>query len=456
MCVPARDVFRKLSELAPRKSMDYYPRMHTTAELPVGRIEIDHLRRPVSEAQVADLIDSITRLGLLQPLVVTTKNKLVAGRHRLEAVRRLEWATVPVVVVELSDLEARLAAVDENLVRNDLSRLERFEHVVARAELVAALGQRKKVGRPRNTDTVSGFARTTNDIAAASGLSGRTLQRATKIVTAVPEDVREKLKSSPLADSTTELMRLSRLPVKDQRAVAARVVAGESGAVNDLFLAVKRERRAKDASRQAARQIDVGENVHVGQFEELAHVIPDGEVALFLCDPPYADVPLYGRLAQLAAKKLRPGGWLTTYCSTHLLPHVMRELGDHLTYYWTISIRCTGGGKQYNGFRVRGGWKPVLVVQKSPKTLPPDWLNDFHFGAGSEKGHHDWEQPVEESQYVIERLTNPGDLVVDPTCGSGSALVAAKLAGRRWIGIDSDEAAAKVARLRLRECHRGL
>jgi ParB-like chromosome segregation protein Spo0J len=429
--------------------------MHTTAQLPVERIEVDHLRRPVSDAQVADLIDSITRLGLLQPLVVTTKNKLVTGRHRLEAVRRLGWVAVPVVVVELSDLEARLAAVDENLVRNDLTRLERFEHVVQRAELVAALGQRKKAGRPRNADTVSGFTQTTADIAAASGLSGRTLQRAAKIVTAIPEDVRDKLKTSPLADSTTELLRLSRLPVNDQRAVAARVVAGENGAVNDLVLSVKRERRAKDAACQTTRQFDGGENVHVGQFEERASVIPDGEAALFLCDPPYADVPLYGRLAQLAAKKLRPGGWLTTYCATHLLPHVMRELGDHLTYYWMISIRCTGVNKQYNGFRVRGGWKPVLVYQKPPKTLPPDWLNDFHFGAGSQKGHHDWEQPVEEASYLIDRLTNPGDLVVDPTCGSGSALVAAKLAGRRWAGIDSDEAAAKVARLRLRECRSG-
>lgn len=114
------------------------------------------------------------------------------------------------------------------------------------------------------------------------------------------------------------------------------------------------------------------------------------------------------------------------------------------------------GTSQVTGFRVRGGWKPVLVSQTSPTTLPPDWITDFHFGAGSRKDHHDGEQPVDEARYLIDRLTNGGNLIVDPTCGSGSALIAAKLAGRRWVGIDSDEAAAKVARLRLRECHRGL
>ena len=369
--------------------------MNTIIHLPVDQIEVGHLRRPVSESQVADLIDSISRLGLLQPPVVTPGHTLVAGRHRLEAVKRLGWATVPVVVAELSDLQARLAAVDENLVRNDLTRLERFEHVVHRAELVAALGQRKRVGRPRKADTVSGFPKTTEDIAAASGLSGRTLQRAAKIVGAIPEAVGERLKGSPLADSTTELLRLSRLPAEDQTAIAERVAAGERGAVNDLHLAVKRKRRGEEAIRQASLQPGDGLDIHVGPFERLGHVIPDDGVALFLCDPPYADIPLYTRLGQLAARKLRPGGWLVTYCSTHLLAQVVRELGESLAYYWTLAIRCTGVSKQMNGFRVRSGWKPVLVFQKPPKTLPPDWLNDFHVGAGNEKDHHRWEQPVE-------------------------------------------------------------
>lgn len=80
--------------LAPTQPSAYD--MKAPTQLLVNRIAVGHLRRPVSEAQVNDLVDSISRLGLLQPLVVTTANELVAGRHRLEAVKRLGWNTVPV------------------------------------------------------------------------------------------------------------------------------------------------------------------------------------------------------------------------------------------------------------------------------------------------------------------------------------------------------------------------
>lgn len=425
--------------------------MIATTLLSVDRIEVGHLRRPVAAAQVADLIASISQLGLLQPVIVSAQHKLIAGRHRLEAVRRMGWDTVPVVVVELSELEARLATLDENLVRNELSRLDRFEHLVHRAELVAALGQRKRAGRPRKADTVSGFLQSTDNLAAASGLSGRTLQRAAKIVAAIPEDVRQQLKDTPLADSTTELLRLSRLPVADQQAVAARVAAGESGAVNDLFLAVKRSRRKEDAARLRPLHDGDDQHVHVGEFQKLGRHIPAGSATLFLCDPPYADLTIYADLGRFTATKLRPGGWLATYCSTHTLDKVMEALGASLRFYWMISIRCTGMSKQMNGFRVRSGWKPLLIYQRPPKTLPPDWINDSYFGGGDQKDHHAWEQPVTEASYLIDRLTDPGDLVVDPTCGSGTALVAAKLAGRRWLGIDSDASAVEIARCRLAE-----
>jgi ParB family chromosome partitioning protein len=426
--------------------------MTLTIHLPVSEITFGHRRRAVNRAHVVDLAESIRTLGLLQPLVVTTGYMLVAGRHRLEAVKLLNWTTVPVLVADLTHLQAEVAVLDENLVRNDLSRLERFEHVVARADLIDALGQRRRTGRPRKSDTVSGLQKTTDEIAGVSGLSGRTLQRATKIVTAIPEDVRDELKGTVLADSTTELLRLSRLSRDDQRAVAKLVHSGMKGAVNDLVLAVKRQRRQEEATRQLRLQVVDEENIHVGRFEENSHVIEDGSVALFLADPPYADVAIYGQIGRLASEKLRPGGWVAAYCSTHLLGEVIRQLSENLAYFWTVAIRCSGASKQCNAFRVRSGWKAVLVFQKPPRVKPPDWINDFHVGSGAMKNHHHWEQPVEEAKYLIDRLTNPGDLVADVTCGSGSSLVAAKLAARKWVGIDADPEAVRVARLRLREC----
>ena len=45
--------------------------------------------------------------------------------------------------------------------------------------------------------------------------------------------------------------------------------------------------------------------------------------------------------------------------------------------------------------------------------------------------------------------TDPGDLVLDPTCGSGTTAYVAESWGRRWITIDSSRVAAAIARQRL-------
>jgi adenine-specific DNA-methyltransferase len=60
---------------------------------------------------------------------------------------------------------------------------------------------------------------------------------------------------------------------------------------------------------------------------------------------------------------------------------------------------------------------------------------------------------VQTSAKVIERcllmVTDPGDLVLDPTCGSGTTAFAAETWGRRWITIDTSRVAASIARERL-------
>jgi site-specific DNA-methyltransferase (adenine-specific) len=51
---------------------------------------------------------------------------------------------------------------------------------------------------------------------------------------------------------------------------------------------------------------------------------------------------------------------------------------------------------------------------------------------------HPNQKPVSLVEYFINTYTGPGDLVLDPTAGSGTALVAAKRLGRRYIGYETD------------------
>ncbi len=53
-------------------------------------------------------------------------------------------------------------------------------------------------------------------------------------------------------------------------------------------------------------------------------------------------------------------------------------------------------------------------------------------------------------KFIVEASSNPGDLVLDCFCGSGTTLVAAQQLGRKWIGVDRSERAIAVAERRLR------
>jgi adenine-specific DNA-methyltransferase len=83
-----------------------------------------------------------------------------------------------------------------------------------------------------------------------------------------------------------------------------------------------------------------------------------------------------------------------------------------------------------------------------PKRLGNVWQDTQSGGFGDQKRYI-----VETTSTVIERCvlmtTDPGDLVLDPTCGSGTTAYVAEQWGRRWITIDTSRVALALARTRL-------
>jgi DNA modification methylase len=61
------------------------------------------------------------------------------------------------------------------------------------------------------------------------------------------------------------------------------------------------------------------------------------------------------------------------------------------------------------------------------------------------------QKPTELLERVIELSSNPGDLVLDPFCGCGTALIAAEKLGRKWIGIDITYLSIAVMKARLKD-----
>ena len=85
-------------------------------------------RKDFSEEAMAELADSISRHGVLQPLLVRPLAgggyQIVAGERRRRACRMAGVSEVPVVIRDLSDSEVMQLALIENLQREDLSPVE--------------------------------------------------------------------------------------------------------------------------------------------------------------------------------------------------------------------------------------------------------------------------------------------------------------------------------------------
>jgi ParB family transcriptional regulator, chromosome partitioning protein len=100
------------------------------AEVPVELIDPNprQPRRDFADDALDELARSITQLGILQPLLVRTREpgryELVAGERRLRAARRAGLTSVPVVVVTTDDQGSLERALVENLQREDLNPIE--------------------------------------------------------------------------------------------------------------------------------------------------------------------------------------------------------------------------------------------------------------------------------------------------------------------------------------------
>jgi ParB family chromosome partitioning protein len=84
-------------------------------------------RRSFDEAALAELTASIDASGLLQPIVVRSRNggyELIAGERRWRAAQRLGWSKIPAVVKDVDDGTLLTLALIENLQRRDLSPID--------------------------------------------------------------------------------------------------------------------------------------------------------------------------------------------------------------------------------------------------------------------------------------------------------------------------------------------
>jgi site-specific DNA-methyltransferase (adenine-specific) len=113
----------------------------------------------------------------------------------------------------------------------------------------------------------------------------------------------------------------------------------------------------------------------------------------------------------------------------------MRELDEQNRLYFT---KTTIREKYYLSERLKVG-----------KQAPNIWA-DIPIPSKQERLGYPTQKPVALLERIILASTNPGDIVLDPFCGCGTAVVAAENLGRRWVGIDITHLAVSLMQARIR------
>ena len=177
-----------------------------------------------------------------------------------------------------------------------------------------------------------------------------------------------------------------------------------------------------------------------GDMREMMAAMEPGSIDVIITDPPYPRefIPLYGDLARLAARVLKPGGSLLAMAGQSYIPDLLALMTPHLRYHWTVAYMTPGQSTQIFPRRVMPSWKPVFWFVNGEYDGP--WHGDVINSAANDKRFHHWGQSESGMGALIERFTDAGDVILDPFCGGGTTGKVALDLGRGFIGIDTDTA----------------
>ena len=389
------------------------------SEIKIGKRYRQHL------GDIAVLAQSIQETGMLHPVVVTPAGELIAGRRRLEALKSLGWEDTPVNVVDLDEIvEGEFA---ENIIRKDFTPSEMV--AIKRAiepSIREAAKKRMLAGKP-SAQCAEGKGETREKVAECLGVSRRKLTEAEDVVNAAETKPKEYSDLVEKMDKTGNV----------------------HAAHKELKKRKKREEQKKLAEQfEAETPVDDRWQLIHDDFRN-ARLEADS-VDVIITDPPYPHeyIPLFEDLSAFSFRALKPGGSLLVMVGQSYLPEIISALAKHLSYHWTIAYLTVGGqSPQIWQRKINTFWKPVLWFVKDE--YQGDWIGDVCRSDCIDKRFHEWGQSENGMAEIVTRFTKPGNLILDPFCGSGTTGVAALKLKRRFIGIDNNREAIEITKGRI-------
>lgn len=227
--------------------LDFRKKQNRVVFVPVDQVHPNPAqpRKSFDPAEIASLAESIRENGLIQPIAVrkiASDYELIVGERRLRAAASIGEKQIAAIVYELSDREAALWALTENLQRSDLDLFEAAEGI---SELIGIWGVRQE------------------EAARKLGLAPSTLSNKLRLLR-LPEGVKAKIRAGGLTERHARA--LLRLPDEtgQMRAadhmVRASLSVQEAESYVDAILKCQKERRPSSQTRYLIRDVRIFQN----------------------------------------------------------------------------------------------------------------------------------------------------------------------------------------------------
>lgn len=235
--------------------------------IPTVEVKINPGRRTANPEHIKELAKSISEVGLLNPITVDHRNVLIAGLHRLEAAKLLDWPEIECTVSSLEGLQAELAEIDENFIRNDLSPVEYGELLLRRKAIYESLypearnGGDRKSEKIRSAKCASDSAKSfVDDTAEKLGVNPSTVRRQIQTAKNLAPEAKEIIRNADAKITKKDALKLSRMEPEQQKEAASQLASGEIRSVSEYRAAVladteqAQEHRSNDTQPEPASE----------------------------------------------------------------------------------------------------------------------------------------------------------------------------------------------------------
>lgn len=403
--------------------------------VPLTDIQIgERQRSEYDPAAISKLADSIAKVGLNVPILLDENNRLIAGGCRIKAHEQLGRTHIQAVRKEgLEEWELVAIELFENIHRTDLSY---DDEVRAKAKFhklyQQQMGQRKTLGG-------APAQRSNWRLADTADLIGTSISR-------LSADIE-------LADALSKDESLSKFKHKSQ--AYSELKRRQETLVRTVLAATVAKPSSEPQPHSLTCHTEGLVTLYNSPCDAVVGELADSSIAALITDPPWqvdydatfgtaTDIGL--ELTENFLKLIKPKltvnfqGWL--FCATkHLIKgtiyNLIHDLGYHVSdqiYIW-YKPQVAHSSRPYA--ELKNDYEPAVWFSTHPQrriSSPTYAIN----AAAVKKKLHPAQKPVKVISQLIELSTVPGELVIDPFCGSGVVGYCCQKLNRRAVVVDKN------------------